>query len=630
MDEAALRPDEHGQDAAAPGRGAAPAAPSATLTSAATEVLSATLGAATIASPFKTIGKSLESTKDVAAATIASPFKTIEKSLESTKDAAAATIASPLAIQKSLESATDAAMDSLIERQARKVVQKMSDLALSKLTPAYMPDALVAAFTRLHGLVWPTYYEPYLVDMIMRDFSQENKDMRKEALTKWIKPQKWATVLRHEEWSARLACLGRLLRAKFLYSTMPADGSIFKILRPTRPVGMLVYLAKMHSFTSVSAFALTFLLMDRTDEYQLVAFILRFKAYQFLFFGLEPAVMLATSVSTCIEEISVLNDPQACVDEASAVSPLKLCLEALRITLICATARLLYRGAYGGQAEIRALEQVRLDAYDGCLDGVKGRTAAHEVDEMWEGFDDAEYAAAVEAQRVAHGVERRSGGLLLAFLCVDAAILLLVVASYAFHIWSAGLTPSEKLFWVLIANAKMVWALLSMPFFIFLVPFAGAPLNGGPRPTGYNERGRLVPMLTPAQKRKKAAKEREEEATAWEAGGGSMGWLKQHILLGGDQAISTGHVGGQVLPFALPKTTFAPGASAAMNTAASAALSAGQAAAHMAAQATSPVVSGEQHAGESAEQEGARVVDAAASTTQAGLRGLHLSATDMV
>lgn len=44
---------------------------------------------------------------------------------------------------------------------------------------------------------------------------------------------------------------------------------------------------------------------------------------------------------------------------------------------------------------------------------------------------------------------------------------------------------------VILANAKMAWALASLPFFVFSIPILGAALTGA-RPTGYNERGRLV------------------------------------------------------------------------------------------------------------------------------------------
>ena len=50
-------------------------------------------------------------------------------------------------------------------------------------------------------------------------------------------------------------------------------------MQPQNPVGVFVYLWKLHDF-HVLGFLTTFVLMNRKDEYQLVSFILKFKGFQ--------------------------------------------------------------------------------------------------------------------------------------------------------------------------------------------------------------------------------------------------------------------------------------------------------------------------------------------------------------
>lgn len=217
---------------------------------------------------------------------------------------------SSIGIREKINDTVSDAADALIEKQARKVVDKIGDVLLSALTPPYMPDILVKATTTAHTKVWDSLLKPYLTDMIVREFGNEEKQMRREQITNWVAPPEWRTWMEQPIWEEKLFSLGRYLRAKFLYSTMPADGSIWKILRPSRPIGMCVYLAKLHSLTSVTAFGLTFLLMDRSDEYQLVAFILKFKAFQFLSFGLYPALVLGMGVMPCLMALDEGDSPR--------------------------------------------------------------------------------------------------------------------------------------------------------------------------------------------------------------------------------------------------------------------------------------------------------------------------------
>ena len=70
------------------------------------------------------------------------------------------------------------------------------------------------------------------------------------------------------------------LRARVLYALVPADASMWKVLR--HPVGVIVFCCGMTSAYAISVwlFVLLFVLIDKRDEFQLVNFILKFKGFQ--------------------------------------------------------------------------------------------------------------------------------------------------------------------------------------------------------------------------------------------------------------------------------------------------------------------------------------------------------------
>lgn len=152
-------------------------------------------------------------------------------------------------------------------------------MALKTGTPPYMPWPLIRLITRVHDFVWEHYLTNYLVKMIVRDFGSGSLEPDKEEQLKY-----WAAApvmclcgsisasCVASPWRCIVAWARQLLvwlRCKFLYATMPADGNIFKVLRLENPVGIAVFALKLHDYAALG-FAATFLLMDRTDEYQLV------------------------------------------------------------------------------------------------------------------------------------------------------------------------------------------------------------------------------------------------------------------------------------------------------------------------------------------------------------------------
>ena len=86
------------------------------------------------------------------------------------------------------------------------------------------------------------------------------------------------------------------------------------------PLGLLIFVLKLHVATSVATFALLFVLMDRRDEWQLVQFILKFKTVMFLTAGILPAASLGMGVHACLTAIDA-GSPDLCVLNAPSSSP---------------------------------------------------------------------------------------------------------------------------------------------------------------------------------------------------------------------------------------------------------------------------------------------------------------------
>ena len=117
---------------------------------------------------------------------------------------------------------------------------------------------------------------------------------------------------------------------------------------------------------TVAMFALLFVLMDKSDEAQLVKFILRFKTVMFLTAGIAPAAFLGMSVHSCLSAVES-GEPHLCIEAAPSSSkyfPISFLSEVVRLVLIYFAFGLLWcccHRVWGGDEEIVALEKARLD-----------------------------------------------------------------------------------------------------------------------------------------------------------------------------------------------------------------------------------------------------------------------------
>ena len=174
----------------------------------------------------------------------------------------------------------------------------------------------------------------------------------------------------------RFPWVWRWARARFLHATQPADTTLYQNLREAGP--LFLTLISLYPATSVPLFFVTLIFINKTDEFQLVNFILKFKGAQFISAGIIPAAQTGMKLFfSCFKNVAVKGydeflPPEMCVAEAPGPKKAHLLiLEPLRLVLLYVAAYLLYyKGGYGGIEEIKALEAARTDAADGCLDGV--------------------------------------------------------------------------------------------------------------------------------------------------------------------------------------------------------------------------------------------------------------------
>lgn len=237
----------------------------------------------------------------------------------------------------------------------------------------------------------------------------------------------------------------------------------------------------------MTIFLVTFFLIDKSDEYQLVQYVLKFKSFQCITAGLVPMARLGMKMHSCLAAIH-LGVPEECIEASPASHPrfeVTMALEVLRVLFVYAAFTMLLLGyGHGGVEEIQVLELLRIDAADGTLDGgfrkkksantkakllaghsqderggAKKRRPTKQPDEeigeiVGDSSDPEEVHVsqqalreAAEALRLKTGAEVRKGCFLPYFMAYDAAILALCCGWAVFDMRSRGLGPTDEMFW---------------------------------------------------------------------------------------------------------------------------------------------------------------------------------------
>jgi len=252
-------------------------------------------------------------------------------------------------------------------------------------------------------------------------------------------------------------------RAWYLYTLFPHDQTIWLQLR--NPAFYFLKAVSVFPLYGVQPifFILHFLVMDRSDEYQLVFYILLFKGSQFISVGL---------IGTLLGSAWYFGN--GC-DTDFPISLYAVLLFCAQIVVVWGAWLLLPYTSEKGRPKYKPLPGEEPEQQAGTVCGVpyyKGR-----------------------------------GGRLRGLLLHDLAIFAIVVAlGIAGFILNASRTRTlEVIYW-----CRTLYGLFSYPFAVFVLPVVGAVLTHS-LPTAYDSRGRCVKVLSPRERERVRA---ERQAVA--------------------------------------------------------------------------------------------------------------------
>ena len=192
------------------------------------------------------------------------------------------------AIEKGVE-AVKKKRDEAIDKGVMVALDKVLDVAGKSFTesmvPPYMPGRLEEHVRNISDRLWSAIRadtERGLKLRILRSGAHgEFREMRVRF---------WADTYPS-------GCGYHALRARFLHALMPADGNLWSMLRDPFSVLLLLLCLNPLWGSSIIISCVKFLLIDKSDEFQLVNFILKFKTFQFFGSGVLVAVQLGIVMS---------------------------------------------------------------------------------------------------------------------------------------------------------------------------------------------------------------------------------------------------------------------------------------------------------------------------------------------
>lgn len=429
--------------------------------------------------------------------------------------------------------------DAFLEKNVMKVLGNAGEMVKEGAKAPGMPMFMKDYIDEAHEFLWDDV-ERELCEGIMLKYGVADNEYKQTSLSFWVdsRPTFWPKGEPYP-WVWRWA------RARFLHATQPADTTLYQNLREAGP--LILTVISLYPPTSVPLFLVTLIFINKTDEFQLVNFILKFKGAQFLSAGMKLFFSCFKNVAVNGEELGITHlPPGMCVIDAPGPSKWHLLImEPIRLVLLYFAAYLLYKkGGYGGVNEIKALEEARTDAADGCLDGEVDKKVLKELSKEARGQrhsgkdghratspvlsgerEEITFEAkilAIGAARRKHGADVAHGFMLPSFLFYDACVVGFLTLSFGLALWSVEEPP--WMLWTCAYYFRLIYSVLSFPFLIFLVPIVGPSLHHA-KPTAYDKQGMLVPKLTTAQIKLMVAK--AEKDRQMREGGGNNPALNQ-------------------------------------------------------------------------------------------------------
>eukprot|EP01017_Pseudomicrothorax_dubius_P032822 TRINITY_DN4336_c0_g3_i1.p1 TRINITY_DN4336_c0_g3~~TRINITY_DN4336_c0_g3_i1.p1 ORF type:complete len:351 (-),score=43.27 TRINITY_DN4336_c0_g3_i1:61-1113(-) len=254
-----------------------------------------------------------------------------------------------------------------------------------------------------------------------------------------------------------------------LYTTHPVDKNLYQIMS-TISWWLLLILSGTPIYGVQSFFYLLFfILMDKSDEYQLVEFIISFKRMQFFAAGIVSAVIGYSQYYSCnirieYKEVNVIEYGNCMIDESAKLVHLYIdpAAELLKIALLWAAFFLLPCSRQKGKPkfEYEELKNARVVEEEDCCCCV---------------------------------INSGRGGRLKSFMIYDLFTFLLSVGSF-FAVYFLLHLSQEFQVKATIFAVKLIYGMLSFPFLLFMLPYLGRVLSRA-QPTGYTQDGICIARI---------------------------------------------------------------------------------------------------------------------------------------
>mmetsp|Transcript_42233 Transcript_42233/g.136164 ORF Transcript_42233/g.136164 Transcript_42233/m.136164 type:complete len:346 (-) Transcript_42233:346-1383(-) len=267
-------------------------------------------------------------------------------------------IADGLAQARSVSARGNAAAtmyNEFVDEQSRGLVDLVGTFLLRAMKDPDAPAAVHRIVEKQWSLVWPGVRDQLYWDLAasMQLLDEEAAFFRSLRLRHW-------KAQRPPVWPARRHCPTPLtaLRARLRYAVFPADSHQADVAIAAWLGANLISWGEICNWASL----LHFLFTDRTDEYQLVNYIIFSKICHFVAFGLIPGVQALLAYFDCT--MLDVGDAHPC-HETTTQSPVSATFELLRVALAAFAFLLLRTSSSGGDAHVARLELARLGLAQG-------------------------------------------------------------------------------------------------------------------------------------------------------------------------------------------------------------------------------------------------------------------------
>ena len=422
--------------------------------------------------------------------------------------------------------------DAKLEAQLDWLTAKMGEATLDNMSDPHMPLAVATLVKGAHASSWGEVEEELTATVRESLTVDDEAVLAQEAKLRGMPgaPKLFTKNLAVAGCPVHWVPLGApaWLRAKILSTVLPCDASAWKLLRS--PLGLSVLALLLTPYYNLSAWlvVLGFFLIDRTDEYQLVQFIVAAKAFTFFSSGVVSGFWGGASLYACVVEDTFVPNggpahrPHVCAYDgpsASASFPSEALMEVARLALVWAAFWMLMSGYAQPAAKAAKAVAVAAAPSSGSGDVAADPTAstsgkaparAQSMTAAGGGGDmlvtELKAATAEARRRFEAGLRAaHEGGVLPSLMKFDGAVTALLVLWFWFSTIWYGLETYMWQYWLTVYWAKVTYALLSVPFVVVFAVGSGAKALTPAPATGYDASGSLVPKLTKALAKKKYA-----------------------------------------------------------------------------------------------------------------------------